>query len=135
MLKYALALVLSFFAIQLAQATEVTIMWTLPTTDCQDDPIDPADLGIFELYIGDASIPGAAPPECSAPPTVPPAGFTPVIVQPGLTSVIVDLPPGQTYFFRSRVQGPGGLWSNLSMEISHVVDFIQVRPPAVLIIG
>jgi len=117
-----------------ASATEVTLQWTLPSTDCEGNAIAVGTLGTLEIYISETTIPSSGAP-CSSPADVPPAGFTPVSVLPGDTEVTVDLAAGKTYFFRSRVQGPGGLWSNLSNEATHDIPFIQVQPPTVLIIG
>jgi hypothetical protein len=117
-----------------AQATEVTLQWTLPSTDCEGNALSVVDLGTLEIYISETTIPSSGAP-CSTPAENPPTGFTPVSVLPGDTSVTVDLAAGKTYFFRSRVQGPGGLWSNLSNEATHVIPNIQVQPPTVLIIG
>lgn len=117
-----------------ALSTEVTLSWTLPSTDCEGNSLVVSDLGTVEVYISELTIPASGAP-CSSPSDDPPTGFTPVIVPGGQTTVTLELAAGKTYFFRSRVQGPGGLWSNLSNEATHVIPFIQVQPPTVLIIG
>jgi hypothetical protein len=117
-----------------AMATEVTLQWTLPTLDCEGNPLDQSTLGPLEIYISESTIPASGAP-CSEPADTPPSGFTPVTVPPGATEVTIDLEAGKTYFFRSRVQGPGAKWSNMSNEATHTIDHIQVQPPTVLIIG
>lgn len=117
-----------------ALATEVTLQWTLPTLDCEGNPLDQTLLGPLEIYISESTIPAGGAP-CSDPADAPPSGFTPVTVPPGTTELTIDLEAGKTYFFRSRVQGQGAKWSNLSNEATHVIDHIQVQPPTVLIIG
>lgn len=117
----------------IAQATEVTIQVRVPTINCEGGPVDASTLGQFEIYISEVPI-ETGPADCTTPSEPPPSGFTPITVPAGDTSIAVDLEPG-TYFIRSRIVGNGGLWSNLSPQITHTVGPIQVRPPTVIIVG
>ena len=128
------ALLLLVVLAGVAMATEVTLQWTLPTLDCEGNALDQTLLGPVEIYISESTIPAGGAP-CSDPADAPPSGFTPVTVPAGTTEVTIDLEAGKTYFFRSRVQGQGSKWSNLSNEAVHIIDHIQVKPPTVLIIG
>ena len=132
-MKTLVLIALLFFA-SLAQATEVTLTWTLPTLDCEGGSIALTDLGTLEVYISENTIPSNGAP-CSSVPDDPPTGFTPVNVPAGLRQVTIDLQAGKTYHFRIRVRSLGGLWSNLSNEAVHVLPFIRVQPPTVLVIG
>lgn len=132
-MKTLVAIALLLFA-SLAQATVVTLSWTLPTLDCAGNVLAVADLGTLEIYISESPIPSSGAP-CSAPAEDPPAGFTPVNVPAGDTTITIDLEAGKTFHFRVRVRSRGGLWSNLSNEAIHVLPFIQVQPPTVLVIG
>jgi len=114
-------------------ATEVTLSYTLPIIDCENNPLSPSDLGSVEIYMSDSPIPSIGE-SCSNPAEPAPVGFTPVIVPAGETTVVVDLAPG-VYYFRARVSTTGGLWSNLSEQTIHTVDNIQAMPPTVFIIG
>lgn len=134
MKKLFVALIALFLLPTLVTATEVTLSWALPTIDCEGNALDQSTLGVVEVYISETTIPSSGAP-CSEPAEDPPAGFTPVSVVSGSTSVLIDLEAGKTYFFRSRIQGLGGKWSNLSNEATHTIDHIQVQPPTVLVIG
>ena len=133
-MKFMIRFIVLFLLSNVAFATSETLSWTLPTLDCEGNALNVADLGTLEVYVSESEIPGSGAP-CSSPPDPAPIGFTPVNVAAGLTTVTIDLAAGKTYFFRCRVQGPGGLWSNLSDQAVHVIPFIQVQPPVVLIIG
>lgn len=132
-MKQLLTLLLCLVAFSV-HARQVTVSWELPTLDCNDNPIVAGDIGQVEIYVSESSIP-AQDERCSTTPDPAPAGFTPIEVPAGNTSISFDLAPGKTYFLRARVAGPGGVWSNLSTQASALVPFKEVQPPTLFIIN
>ena len=129
----ALAIALMMSLAVPATATEVTLMWEQPTLDCEGNSIAGMVFGGVEVYVSDRPIPTSGEPR-SNPPEAPPSGFSAIEVDGDLTELTIDLAPG-TYYFRVRIQGDTGEWSNLSNEAVHTVGPMQITPPVVIIIG
>lgn len=114
----------------LALATETTIEYDLPTTDCAGQPI--GDILEMEIYISAGPIPASdlTCPEQGGAVDEPPASYSSLIAgDTSQGSVTVDLFPGP-YFARARVRTADG-WSNLSNQAELVVPG---RPSAPVII-
>ena len=113
----------------------LTVSWTLPGTYCSGAPIQPGDITDLEIYISESDIPSTGVP-CGGPVDNPPQGPGVVVTpaDPDLNQVDLDVAPGRTYFLRARVQA-GGVWSNLSNQVSRFVPMPRPDVPTITIIS
>lgn len=128
-------IVLTLMYLSDARAATVTLSWTLPVENCDQSTILPGDLTSMEIYISTNPIP-ASDVSCGTVRDVPPTGGTVTVVTPApnTTQIDIDLAEGETYFFRARVQGQGGEWSNFSGEASRDIPFPRPGIPSITII-
>ena len=118
-----------------AQAKPQVVSWALPTQDCDGIALAQADLMSFELIYSLTEMPmpsdTAGPCGATEDPEAP-AGAITVPVPLTETSVLLNLQPGQTYYFRARVSAyVDGNWSNWSVQISKTVPY--GRPDRVIV--
>ena len=136
--KRALAFALLLFGAPV-WAGQAEISWQLPTENCDGSTIDPAGMQALELYVGTGNIPAqdVPCPDPDEPVDPPPTGGTVVDVvnlDPGQTSITLDLADGVTYFFRMRIR-VNGEWSNLSNQVSKDLPFPVPTSPVLTIIN
>jgi hypothetical protein len=117
-------------------AADLTIEWRNPTTYCDDTPLPVERIKVLELYLDTKPIPGPAADAdpCAEPPTEPPAGFEPVQVTGGETSVTVSVESGKTYYVRARISDIDNNWSAFTSQATKTVGFGRLSPPAVLLL-
>lgn len=118
-----------------AEAKPQIVSWQMPTQDCDGVALAQADLLEFELIFDTSPMPmpsdaaGACDPV--ADPEAP-ATATTVPVPVAETSTILNLKPGETYYFRCKVSAyVNGNWSSWSIEISKTVPY--GRPDRVIV--
>lgn len=113
-----------------AHATDVTFEFVLPSTDCEGNTVDQSLFGALEVYLSTSPIPGSDL-VCSGPidPPVPGPDDDIIFVRTNSVPPVIsiNLVPGTMYHIRFRVQGPGGIWTNMSKETEYFVPFVQVH--------
>jgi hypothetical protein len=112
-----LILIAALLSAPFALSKEVTIEWTLATTDCAGGTVAPTDYIAMEIYVSAATIPASdIPCPTGATPDAPPATFSAKLTPaPGAGTAKTNLIGGATYYIRARVQTSEG-WSNLSNQ-------------------
>ena len=118
-----------------AEAKPQIVSWTMPTSDCDGVALAQADLIEFELIYSTTPMPmpsDTAGPCDATPDPEAPAGAITVPVPVTETSTILNLHPGQTYYFRARISAYiDGNWSAWATEISKTVPY--GRPDRVIV--
>lgn len=113
-------------------ASDVTLQWQYPVQYCNGDALPLTDIMTAEIYISESTIP-RVPTNCGTEADVPPVGTIIQQVTTPDTSVIIDLPCGEQYFFVMRIQVLTAEWSNFSGETTH--DLECGRPGIPIIIS
>lgn len=140
-MRYLTLLLLAICTPLMAQApapVPVTIEWQWPELRCDGSVIFLDQIDQAEIYIATDPIPSASEENgdgpCGATEDVPPATAIVQTVSTDATSVSVDLPQGDTYFVRMRVQ-VNGEWSNFSAQAERTLDFARPNIPIIIRIG
>lgn len=124
---YVAVIVALLFASTVLLAKPQIVSWTVPTTDCDGGTLIPADLVEFELIYSTSPMPmpsdSAGACDVTPDPEAP-AGAITVPVPVTETSAVLNLQPGQTYYFRARVSAfVNGNWSSWAGEIDKTVPY------------
>lgn len=130
-MRYILSALLMIAALLLyspdVDAKPQIITWTMPTTDCDGAALAQSDLIEFEIIYSTSPMPmpsdTTGPCDPTADPEAP-AGAITVPVPVTETSKILNLQPGQTYYFRGRVSAYiDGNWASWTPEISKTIPY------------
>ena len=110
-----------------AEAKPQIITWEIPTTDCDGVPLAQGDFVEFELIYSTSPMPmpsdSAGPCDATPDPEAPSGALT-VSVPVTETSKVLNMQPGETYFFRARVSAyVNGNWSSWTAEISKTIPY------------